>query len=112
MSPDYLRLKEAAAEYGMGAPTMSRLVRRLRIPFRPNPRDRRSKLVYRPDLEAALRTEHPPAKGSNQVRERALAALERARIWREELRRSGRTFLPVTEALTITRGEDQNDCLR
>ena len=133
MTSDLLTLKEAAAEYGMSASRMTRLVRRAGVPTHSNPLDGRSKIAFRDDIEAALhpnerprnrlssgqairiiRGEAPdddlPPEGSQELRALMHRWIEGARRSRRML--AGRTLIPAIEALRIVRGEEHDDGVR
>lgn len=112
-----LTLKEAAAAYGTSLPTMSRLVRRLGVRVEPNPRDRRSKIVKRTDLERAMgvqtsrknKIQELHSFEAEERRRRTMEALDRLRAGREEMQREmerlGIKPIPSLLALDFVRGE-------
>ena len=110
-SKERLTLKEAAATYGTSLPTMSRLVRRLGLPLEANPRDGRSKLVGRVDLERAMggttspRLERVTSADREERRRRTEEALDGLRAIREEMEREGVRMIPSLLALDFVRGE-------
>ena len=128
---EFLTLKEAAAAYGTDAPGMSRLVRRLRVHLYPNPRDGRSKLVNKTQMEQALdlsrrfhdigqgvsglSSDTAPVVGSPRWRRHMLEALEVADRGREKIQqdfeRRGITPLATRTTLDFVRGEIELDDL-
>lgn len=113
---EYLTLKDAAAEYRTSQPGISRLVRRLGVRLYPNPRDLRSKLVKKTDLDAAMgrrasQDDQRDAPRSAERIRRMADALEASRRFREELERNGVNTIPAREALRFVRGEIELDDL-
>lgn len=120
-SSEYVTLKAAAATFGTGLPRMSRLVRRLGVPVYANPRDRRSKLIRKSDLDSALNSLSPlddgsrrPAHGTPRRRQnrQALEEMDQFRAELEiDLQARGVRLIPTSRALALVRGEIELDHL-